>query len=227
MTRKVTRKEIEQPDSFQRTVDKISAYFSKNKAKIYMASGVIVLIFILSAGWYLYRMNYNSNAQKLYSKAYVLGMNNAMQGIPPDQNILKLYQDVLTQYPGSKAAMMSYYQLGNMYYNIGDIEASIKAYAEFIKEAPEGSDLKVMAYNSLGYCYETKRDFKNALEAYEKVSASKTGGSFEGIAYRNIGRIYEEMKNGEKALENYQKALGKTTDPTVENFLKRKISSIN
>jgi tetratricopeptide (TPR) repeat protein len=170
-------------------------------------------------------MNYENNAQKLYAKAHIASMKSTMQGIDPDQNILKLYHDVVTQYPGSKAAMMSYYQMGGLYYNLGDVDASMKAYADFIKEAPESNDLRVLSYNALGYCYEIKKDWKNALESYEKASTSKTGGSFDGITYRNIARIYEEMNNMGKALEYYKKALSKTTDPSMELFLKRKIST--
>jgi tetratricopeptide (TPR) repeat protein len=225
MARKITKKEIEQPDSFQLAVNNISTYISENKKNIYLISGVVTSIIVIVIGWYLYRMNYENNAQKLYAKAHIASMKTTMQGIDPDQNILKLYHDVVTQYPGSKAAMMSYYQMGGLYYNLGDVDASMKAYADFIKEAPESNDLRVLAYNALGYCYEIKKDWKNALESYEKASTSKTVGSFDGITYRNIARIYEEMNNMGKALEYYKKALSKTTDPSMELFLKRKIST--
>jgi len=225
MVRKITKKDIEKPDSFQAAVNRISTYISENKKNIYIISGVITSIIVIAIGWYLYRMNYENNAQKLYAKAHLAAMKNSMQGINPDQNILKLYQDVVTQYPGSKAAMMSNYQMGSVYYDIGNIDAAVKAYTDFIKETPGGSDLQAMGYNGLGYCYESKKDLKSALESYEKASNSKTGGSFVSITYRNIARIYEEMNNKEKALEYYQKALSKTTDPGMELFLKRKIST--
>jgi tetratricopeptide (TPR) repeat protein len=111
-----------------------------------------------------------------------------------------------------------------MYYNLGDIESSIKEYTEFLKEVPDGSDLKALAYIGLGYCYESKKVLKDALESFEKATNSKSDGSFEVITYRNIARIYEEMNNKEKALEYYKKALDKTSDPSMEHLLKRKIS---
>jgi tetratricopeptide (TPR) repeat protein len=225
MAKKIAKKDIEKPDKFQAAVNRVSTYVAENKKNIYISSSVITAIIVIVVGWYLYNMNYENEAQKLYAKAHLAAMKNASQGINPDQNILKLYQDVITQYPGSKAAMMSHYQMGSIYYDIGNLDDSLKAYADFIKEAPGGSDLQAMGYSGLGYCYERKKDWKNALESFEKASASKTGGSFAGIAYRNIARIYEEMNNREKALEYYQKALSKTTDPSMELFLKRKISS--
>ena len=116
---------------------------------------------------------------------------------------------------------MSYYQMGNMYYNLGDVDASINAYTEFLKEVPDGSDLKILAYNGIGYCYEKKADLPHALESFEKAANAKSGGGFEGMTYRNMARIYEEMNNKEKALEYYQKALSNTADPSMATSLEK------
>jgi tetratricopeptide (TPR) repeat protein len=172
-------------------------------------------------------MNYEDKAQRLYAIANIGSMKAARQGPKPDPNIIKMYNDVISQYPGSKAAMMAYYQMGNMYYNLGDVDASIKAYTEFLKEVPDGSDLKTLAYNGIGYCYEKKADLPHALESFEKAANAKSGGGFEGMTYRNMARIYEEMNNKEKALEYYQKALSNTADPSMELLLKKIISTIN
>ena len=227
MARKITKKEIEKPDSFQAALNKVASYMSANKSKIYLASGIVISIVIISSGWFLYRMNYEDKAQRLYAIANIAGMKTARQGGIPDQNNIRMYSDVITQYPGSKAAMMSYYQLGNMQYNIGDVDASIKAYTEFLKEAADGSDVKILAYNGIGYCYEKKADFPHALESFEKAASSKSGGGFEGMTYRNMARIYEEMNNKEKALEYYQKALNSAADPSMGLLLKKIISTIN
>lgn len=227
MARKITKKEIEKPDSFQTALSGIAAYISANKSKIYLASGIVISIVIISSGWYLYRMNYEDKAQRLYAIANIGNMKAVRQGLQPDQNNIKMFSDVISQYPGSKAAMMAYYQMGNMYYTLGDMDASINAYAEFLKEVPDGSDLKTLAYNGIGYCYEKKADLPHALESFEKAASAKSGGGFEGMTYRNMARIYEEMNNKEKALEYYQKALSNTVDPSMELLLKKIISTIN
>ncbi|MGO9137404.1 MAG: tetratricopeptide repeat protein [Syntrophales bacterium] len=227
MARKITKKEIEKPDSFQAALKKVTAYISANKSKIYLASAIVVCIAIISAGWYLYRMNYEDKAQRIYVIANIAGMKAARQGGGPDQNNVQMYNDVITQYPGSKAAMMSYYQMGNLYYTLGDVDASIKAYVEFLKDVPDESDLRILAYNGIGYCYEKKADFPHALESFEKAANSKKGVGFEGMTYRNIARTYEEMNNKEKALEYYQKALTSTSDPSMELLLKKIMASIN
>jgi tetratricopeptide (TPR) repeat protein len=226
MLKKITKKELTQPDSFQIALANTTKYISENKSKIYIISIVVVLIFLLSAGWYLYRLNYESNAQKLYTKAYIATLRTSLSGGGIDQNLMKLYQDVVLQYPGTNAASISYYRMGNMYFHLNDIEASIKAYQEFLKEASKDSELTTLAYISMGYCYESKKDFKNALDFFEKAANTKSASNFESINYRNIARIYEELNNREKAIEYYQKSLGKAVDPSVEQLIKRKISSL-
>jgi len=227
MARKIRKKEIEKPDSFQTALNKIATYISTNKSKMYVASGIVIAIVVIASGWYFYRMNYEDEAEKLYTIANIANMRTAQQGGRPDQNNIRMYDDVISQYPRSKAAMMSYYQTGNIYYSLGDMDASIKAYTEFLKEAPAGNDLKILAYNGVGYCYEKKGDLPHALESFEKAANTKSSGGFAGMTYRNMARIYEEMNDKEKALEYYQKALDDTADPSMAILLKKIISTIN
>ena len=80
MAGKITKKDIEKPDSFQAAVNRISTYVSENKKKIYIASSVIAAIIVIAIGWYLYKMNYENNAQKLYAKAQLAAMKNIAAG---------------------------------------------------------------------------------------------------------------------------------------------------
>jgi len=226
MVKKITKQELEKPDLFQVAQVRITKYISDNKSKIYITLGIIVLILATSAGWYLYRTNYEDNAQKLYTKAHNATLQSRRAGANIDQNTIKLYQDVVSQYPGTKSAAITQYRLGNLYYQLNDFDTAIKAYMEFLKIASDGSELTTLAYMGLGYCHESKKDFKNALESFEKAASTKSAGNFESVNYRNIARMYEELNNKEKAIEYYQKALGKTGDPSIEQLIKRKISSI-
>ena len=141
-----------------------------------------------------------------------------------DTVAIKGYKDLVDQYPRSGAAVAAYYRLGNLYLGRNEINAAITAYQDFLKKAPSDSDLVTLAYNSLGSCYEIKKDFNKALEIFENAVKTSTGSSFEAMNYDNIARVYEAMNNPVKAVEFYRKALGKTTDPLMTLYLKRKIS---
>ena len=121
---------------------------------------------------------------------------------------------------------MAYYHLGNIYYNNGEIDKAINSYENFVNKA--GSDktgVKFLALTSLGYSYEVKNDYKQALKYFEQAQSAYNIG-FEMIGLRNIARTYEEINNKQKALEYYKKALEKTTEPAAIIFIKRKISTL-
>ena len=90
----------------------------------------------------------------------------------------------------------------------------------------DNAGIKFLALTSIGYCYEAKKDYKAALEYFEKAQKSNHVG-FEAVSYSNIGRIYEQMNDKKKALENYKNALEKSTDPAKAVLIKYKISSLS
>ncbi len=227
MAPKITKKDLTKPDAFQIALTRITEFISDNKRILYVGSGIVVFVLLLSAGGYLYHTNNENNAQALYLKANLATLKNRQSESPVDPNLMKLYQDVVAQYPGTSAALMSFYRLGNFYYRINDIESSIKAYQEYLNGSPKDNELTTLVYIGLGYCYESKKDLKKALEYFVYAANIKSSGIFESINYRNIARIYEELKNNEKSIEFYKKALEKTSDTATEQLINRKISSLS
>lgn len=122
---------------------------------------------------------------------------------------------------------MAHYRLGNIYYNMGDYDKAIDSYKKFVSSRiSDNAGIKFLALSSIGYCYESKKEFKSALEYFEKAQKSNNVG-FESVGFSNIGRIYEQMNDRKNALENYKKALEKATDSSKAVFIKYKISSLS
>ena len=213
---------VNKPDPFRVFFERVISYFAANMMQAYALMGIIALLSVGAAGWYLYSANYENNARIIYDKALAAGM----QGTMDRKAIIKAYQDVIAKYPRSKAAVMASYLMGNIYYNLGDSDAAVKSYQEFLKRASSDNALTTLVYGGLGYCYESKRDFKNALAAYENALKSAGNGRFESLNYRNAARMYEALNNPAKALEYYKKALAKNTDPSLDVLLKKKISTL-
>jgi tetratricopeptide (TPR) repeat protein len=138
-----------------------------------------------------------------------------------------VYQQLIDKYPHSWSAKMAHYHLGNIYYSLGEYDKAIADYKKFVSSRiSDNAGIKFLALTSLGYCYEAKKDFKSALDYFEKAQKSDNTG-FESVGFRNIGRAYELQNDKKNALENYKKALEKTTDPAMVSFIKYKISSLS
>jgi tetratricopeptide (TPR) repeat protein len=213
---------VNTPDPFRVFFEKGIDYLTANRLQAYVLAGILVLIIVGSSGWYLYRSDYENSARSLYDQ----GLSAGMKGTMDRKDIAKIYRDVVAKYPHSRAAIMSNYLLGNLYYNLNDLDAAIRSYREFLQRATSDNQFTSLGYSGLGYCYEAKRDYKNALSSFEKALTSAGGSQFEGMNYRNGARIYEALNNQAKAKEYYQKALAKNTDPSQELLLRRKISTL-
>ena len=221
MAAKLSKKELTQPDAFQSTIEVIQDYISENQKRFYSIVTAVILAAVIALGIYSYWGNYQSSAKEMYAKAQ---NNNTPENT---MNNVKIFQELIDKYPHSWSARMAYYHLGNIYYNSGDFDKAIADYKKFVSSRiSEDSGIKFLALSSIGYCYEAKKDFKSALEYFEKAQKSKNIG-FESVGFSNIARIYEQMNDKKNALENYKKALEKTTEPSKAIFIKYKISSLS
>ena len=225
MAGKASKKEFKEPDFLQVEFRKLMVFLSQHRPKVYLFLAIIFFLIVATSGWALYRMNYEKSALKIYNQVEVLTLKN--NGESDEAKIIDGFKNVALKYPDSRAGLYAFYQLGNLYLNMNQIDLSMRAYDEFIKRAPENNYLKIFAYMGKGYCYEVKKEFKKALLSFETAGKVSEGEIFQSQIYRDMGRIYEEMNDPGKSLEYYRKSLEKTKDPTMEIIIKRKIASLS
>ncbi len=229
MADKLTKKELEQPDEFHTIGWRTLQYLSEHRSKFYAGAGAVLLIIILSGGWYFYRLDYENKAQSVYSSAYTA---YSVPGSSEEERrgaylkAIRIYEELVKKYPSSRTATLSFYNTGNLYFNIGDTEKSITAYKAFLKRSGNNDILTGLAYHGLGYCYEETEDYDNALKSFEDSNNRVQGTRFEYINYANIARIYEKTGRQKEAVDFYRKAAGKMNDPLMEVLLKRKIAAL-
>lgn len=229
MAANLTKKELKQPDEFHTIGWKTIQYMSEHKNKFYTAGAVALAIIILFGGWYFYRLNYEEKAEYIYTAAY------KSYSLPDNADDMKgayliaveIYTDLVEKYPDSRAATLSFYNMGNIYFNIGETEKSIEAYKTFLKKSGENNILTALAYYGLGYCYEKNKDYDNALKSFKDADKGMKGTRFESINYANMARIYEKMGKQKKALEFYRNAVEKTDDPLMQMMVKSRIAALN
>ncbi len=223
MAASISKKELKEPDLLQVEFSKLVAFIGHHKSKVYVFLAVVLVCLAAAAGWFLYQFNYEKSALNTYTQVESTALKNA--GAESTPKLIEGYRSVIARYPRSKSALYSHYQLANLYYGANQIDLALQAYADFLRKAPQGNDLRIFGYLGQGYCYEAKKDFKNALAAFESALKASRASNFEGQIYRDMGRIYEGMKDQKKSLEYYKKSLEKTTDDSVKAILKRKIAS--
>ncbi|HON57914.1 MAG TPA: tetratricopeptide repeat protein [Smithella sp.] len=228
MASKISKKDLnlDGPDKFQSTMELITDYIAENKKRFYsIVAGTVLAVFI-AVFIYLYWSHYQYAAREMYAKSQKETSENVESPEILAKNI-KIYKELTDKYPHSWSARMAHYHLGNLYYHAGELDNAIASYKKFVaSRISDAAGMKFLALTSIGYCYEARKDYKSALEYFEKAQKNKKIG-FESMALRNIARMYELMNNRENALENYRKALEKTKDPSMAVFIKYKISTLS
>ncbi len=226
MAGKITKKELKEPDFLQVEFAKLMQFIKRHQSKFYIVLMLHLLGLAAAAGWYLYKLNYEKSASRIYNEAEKLAIKS---GSAQNQiaKLIEGFRNVAFQYPRSQAALHSYYQLANLYLNANQIDLAIRTYDEFINRAPDSNNLKVFAYTGKGYCYEIKKDYKKALSSFETAMKMPDGAILQGQIYRDMARVYEAMNDKNKSVEYYRKALEKITDPTMESIVKRKIAALS
>lgn len=222
MAAKLSKKELKEPDVFQTSMERLTDYVKENKTIFLVISVAIALAVMIAIGIYLYWNHYQSSATELYDKAQNVLANQTDSPQSAKENI-DLLKKLIDNYPHSWSAKIARYQLGNLYYNQGEIDLAIASYKKYLESSSvDKAGIRFLALTSLGYCYEIKKDYKSALRYFEEAQKSNNTG-FEAIGYRNIARIYEQLNEKNKALDFYKKALEKTLDPSMSVLIKRKI----
>ncbi len=226
MSAKLSKKELKSHDAFQTTFERVGDYISENKTRVMVVGIALVSAVIIAMGIYFYWSHYSGSALKLYAQAQGNILKSGDNKETVNENI-NIFKELIEKYPHSWSGRMAYYHLGNIYYSRGEFDQAINSYQKFVgKSGSDKTGVKFLALTSLGYSFEVKKDYKEALKYFEQAQSAYNVG-FEAIGLRNIARAYEELNNKEKALEYYKKALEKTTEPATTIFIKRKISTLS
>jgi len=222
---KVTKKELQEPDFLHEWLEKIVEFAKRYRKAIYISSISLLGLALIFAGWFLFRMNYESKAQSLYLKTY----GSYLKGQPParDGEAIKGYQELVKAYPSSKAAGIARYRLGNLFFQAQGYDEAIQAYEKFIEQSSPEGELIVLALSGLALSQEAKKNYSGALASLERALKMKSGVLFEGILFRDMARMYEQLNDKKNALEYYRKALSATNDPSITMLLKRKIAMLS
>ncbi|OPY10213.1 MAG: Tetratricopeptide repeat protein [Syntrophus sp. PtaB.Bin001] len=225
MTKKILEAELSKPDFLNALLSKFTDFYNLNKRVVILATSGLVIVLLIITSWFSYNYYYEKNAWIQYKK--IATSNDKLSVSAKDEEMIKSYQNLNLKYPQSQAALLSFYRLGNLYFQKNDIDAAIKSYNTYISKASDNNEFKALSFSGLAYCYELKKDYKHALLSLQEAEKIEAGKNFRQFIYRDMARMYESMANSNEALKFYKKSLEHSTDPVFTLLIKRKISILS
>lgn len=160
----------------------------------------LILLLALSIGaaayYYLYQ-KWDKEAAALQDTAY----NYYLEG--NYKEALSKYQEVARDYSAVRGAATAMYYIGNSHLALGETDQAITAYQEIIEKHGGQETILPLVYLNLGSAYMAKKDYNNAITAFNQASTLKDSPVADRGVYE-IARIHEISGDKVAAVERYQ-----------------------
>jgi tetratricopeptide (TPR) repeat protein len=246
--KKLSRKEIKQPDEFITVTHQVIDFIMQYKVALAVTAGLIVVLIVIVTTVASYTKNTEKQAQNaIYAamkdyyaevkdpKAEADKEASADKAVKANSDAVtyatasekwqaaaKKLEDFHSRFPSSNTGKLSMLYIGNSYYELADYAKAIEWYEKFIQAVPSTHEFVLLAYNSLGYSYEQKGEYQKAIDAYKKI-VDQSKMLMDEQAYLNMGRCYEQLKAYDKAIEMYENIKNKFPQSVKITELRDKI----
>ena len=225
--KKITRRQIKQPDEFISITEHALLFVRDHLKKIAVGVGIIVVIvaaFVLFRVWEEKKENEASQRLNLAMETVQLVNSPYREGSPVEyKNALAKMDDIVKAFPRTSSGTFALLYKGNIHLKLGEFDEAIKAYDAFLAKSGSERLYTLLALEGIGYAYEGKKDYDKAIEAYQKIVAMNQG--FQAREARlQMGYCYEKLGKSKEAVENYRAYLEGTQKSLMTPLVLRKIS---
>lgn len=199
---------LAQQEEFSPLLSRISEFVTQNKKKLYGGLAGIIIIGLAVFGIQYFSRLSQDKAYALFEQGLMTRQNLEIGTQPntTDQIRIKDFDEVLKKYPNTEAGRLTLVVYGDYHYKKANYDEAIELYLKALEAYQDDLSIKAFILNSIGYCYEEKRDYKAASEYFLKI-IDLENGILKDTAYFNLGRIYETIGDGATALTHYDKVV--------------------
>ena len=186
----------------------------------------VVLIIALTAGWFWRKHDNRKNeetAANLFYKAYQVYEDAKAKDNALEEPMGK-FQTIVEKYPRTSSGKLSLFYLGNCRFSLKQFDEAIVSYNKFLEDFSSQPQFTILAYDSLGYCYEEKKDYQKALEYFQKTIDPHPG--LGEIGYLNVGRCYDALGDKDGSLKIYKRFIVEFPDSRKKSFVEEKIRKL-
>ena len=208
----LNRKEFLKTDEASTLLEKGLAFIETNYRQIVAGVLTVCIVAVCIGLWRSGKIKAENESLLLFTQA-MQAMTEKRPGAAVDaagfQKALQGFLEIQQKHAGTKAGAAALYYAGVCSFNLEQYDGAIGYYQDFLKKAGSKMDyLRPSAYGGLGYAYEEKGQFQQALEWFEKQK-SEEGTSLNPSPLLNLARCYAAAGNSAKACELYKEFVEK------------------
>jgi predicted negative regulator of RcsB-dependent stress response len=205
-SKRITRKELRQPDWFQTTSDKALDQFAQHRTKVLAALAGLIAIGLIIAGWQVFKSRHNAAASKTYGAALALYQTEKYrEAIPEFQKV----QD----YRWSRYAALAYLYEANSYLGLGEPAKAVAPAERFLSATGPDTLYRQIAAMTLAAIDERQNQCKQALARY--AEAERIKNALQQEARLGKARCAEQLGDFQSAAVSYRDFLKEDQDSLV------------
>ncbi len=194
-SRRLTRKDLRQPDWFQVATEKAIEFYAGHRAKVLAAGVGFVVLLLALLGWQMFKQRQNTIASAEFIEAIALFQEGK------HREAVAAFEKV-EAYRWSHYAALAYLYQANSFLAIKDFDKAISAGHRFVSATKPDSLYRQIGLVTLANAEEQKRLCKEAGGHY--AEAEKISGPFRASAIMGRARCAEQLGDVKSALAAYK-----------------------
>ncbi|RMD94745.1 MAG: hypothetical protein D6813_01615, partial [Calditrichaeota bacterium] len=207
--KKLTRRQIKE--------DKLVTYYFKTtdylRQNSRFLSSLIIGLAIIVFLTFLYAKNKSAKEE---NAAVELTKAKAEYFQKNYESAIKLLEDLVEEYGGTKSGTVGLYYLADAYFNLKKYEQAEQYFREYLDRG--GDDiLEAASLSGLAACLEQKGQYLEAAKTYEKAAEKYKNSFLAPESLFNAARCYELAGEKELAKQKLKEILERYKDTNIKN----------
>lgn len=194
-SKKITRKELRQPDPFQVATDKALEFYNGHQALVFSALGALVVILAAIWGWQGYKETQNIAASQEFTKAMALHQDSKYP------EAIAAFEKVQT-YRWSRYASVAHLYQANIYLATNDLDKALNSAQRAVTATSPNTLYRQLALMALAAAEERKNQCKTAIDHFNE--AQKIAGPLQSSAMLGKARCAEQLGDKTTAIATYK-----------------------
>lgn len=219
-TDKLTRKEMRNPDAFQRVTTEYWSKLAHYKKPLLIGVSAFFGLFLALALVSHFLEGKSAKASAELSRALEVSRRGVEGSLDPaadpdapkfktakekNEEFAKQLDQVRKQFPSTEAALTATAYYGDAQFNLGNLDEAVKSYEEYLKASKGGEPMRALVLEGVGYVYEAKKDYEKALDAFDRMSKEAAGEPNKARAALHRARVLELTGKKQEAAAAFQK----------------------
>src|SRR5262245_41097406 len=197
-SRRISRKELRQPDWFQVASENAIEYYAGHKTLVFLAVGAVVVLLAAIWGWQLFKEKQNIEASQEFTTAISLYQAERYRDAIPAFEKVKTYR-------WSKYSVLAHLYLANSYAAVSDLDRALSEAQRSLTATKPNTLYRQIALYTLADIEERKNQCQAAIEHYGE--AQKIAGPVQTNAALGKARCAEQNGDLKAAIAAYKELL--------------------